>query len=142
MTDLSNAVCTDFTGKEWNRLSRGERKTILANTDPDVRKAWINEQTSFKFSFGRLFLILGILFFTVIGSGIGWIQYQRYYNAFATDSVCIGHVASPQFQAQREAQEAAHQAAIQQAEAVRNPPVWTGSGTTVAPQPTQGTPSY
>ena len=98
MTDLSNAVCTDFTGKEWNRLSRKERKTILANTNPIIRQAWISEQLSFHWSIGRVFTIIGVLFFLAILIPSGFIEYQRVYNtaeycadnAFQTDTVCRG----------------------------------------------------
>jgi hypothetical protein len=110
MTDLSNAVCTDFTGKEWNRLSRKERKVILANTEPAVRQAWINDQLSFKWTVGRVFLILGILFMLAISIPGLFIEYQRVYNtaeycadnAFATDSICRG--VTPAYSPQQKAE--------------------------------------
>lgn len=68
MTDLSNAIVTDFTEDQWKYLDKKQKRQVEANTPKHVLRVWRGEKwdrgTSFKWT-TWVFVILPALFLIV-----------------------------------------------------------------------------
>jgi hypothetical protein len=71
MTDLSNAIVTDFTEREWKYLDKKQRKQVEGNTPKHVLRVWRGERydskTSLKWT-TWVFVIIPLIFFVICGA--------------------------------------------------------------------------